>query len=60
MKVRITLYTNKVGSSCSTVADIDDEDWEALEESEQNDLVTEMFLDGALHQLGGWDWEVES
>lgn len=57
MKLTFSLQTNKVGSFCTTVIEVDDEEWAELSQDDQDDYAKEMFYDIAMGRLGEWNWE---
>lgn len=59
MKITFSLQTNKVGSECTTVIEVDDEEWMEMSEEDRHEYAKEMFWDIALQRLGDWDWTEE-
>lgn len=55
MKIEVWLQTNKVGSRCSHVYEIDDEDLEGYEGEERDRIIDEIakdyVMDGSM-----WEW----
>jgi len=59
MKIKFTLYTNRVGSEYSITKDIPDDEWFEMTPEEHEGFVTELFMDNVMFQIGGWDWSEE-
>jgi hypothetical protein len=47
MKIRYWIKTNKVGSKCEDVMEIDDDEWNAMTDEKKEDTVREAAFDQA-------------
>jgi hypothetical protein len=52
MRLKIYVSTNKVGSLCEDIIDIDKEDWEIMDDREKNEFVLEQLM-----SIMDWGWE---
>lgn len=57
MKVRISIRTNKVGSQCTEVVELEDENYLNEDGTVNEDAVNEMAKD-AIWNMAEWGWEV--
>ena len=52
MKIRVWVSTNKVGSKCENVIEIDDADWAEMSDEDKEELASETKND-----MMEWNWE---
>ena len=52
VKIRVWISTNKIGSECSDVVEFGREEWEAMSDSDKEDLLR----DTAFNYME-WGWE---
>jgi len=57
MRVKVSVGTYKVGSTTSSVIEVDDEDVEDCTEEQRNEIIDEIARE-KMFDLIAWDWEI--